>query len=82
MFSDPVLTQTLIPNRYIRFALAPDSSYDPVCFDLNRFNNNDCPIVRIEHESVLMHETIGDVATLFDTFRDLVIAVVALDTHS
>ena len=82
MFSDPVLTQTLVPKGYIRFGLAPNSSYDPICFDLNRFDSDDCPIVRLEHESILMHDTIGDVTTLFDTFRDLVFAVVAVDTHS
>lgn len=82
MFSDPVLTQTLVPNGYIRFALAPNSSYDPICFDLNRFDDDDCPIVRLDHESILMHDTIGDVTTLFHTFRELLNAVLAVGTHS
>ena len=43
MFADPVLNATLIPNGFARFALAPNGCYDPICFDLNRFaNDNAC----------------------------------------
>lgn len=81
MFSDPVLTQTLKPNGYIRFGMAADC-YDPICFDLNRALDGDCPVVQIDHESVLTHGKIGDVVTLFDTFRELVLAVLELDNET
>ncbi len=75
MFCDPVLNATLLPARYVRFALATEC-YDPICFDLNRFKNGDCPVVRIGHESILMHDKIGAYATMFSTFRDLIVAVI------
>jgi hypothetical protein len=75
MFADPVLNATLLPANYVRFALAADC-YDSICFDLNRFNNGDCPVVRIEHESILMCDKIGTCATMFDTFRDLIVWVI------
>jgi hypothetical protein len=75
MFADPVLNNTFLPARYVRFALAVDA-YDPICFDLNRMAHGDCPIVRLEHESILMHDTIGACDTLFATFRECVLAVI------
>ncbi len=76
MTSDPVLENTLGPNGYVRFAMASDC-YDPICFDVNRATNDDCPIVRLNHESILMHDRIGDVSMAFNSFRDLVLAVLA-----
>ena len=78
MTSDPVLQTTLGPKGYVRFAMASDC-YDPICFDVNRTAGDDCPIVRLNHESILMHDRIGDVSTIFDSFRDLVLAVLALE---
>ena len=77
MFTDPVLNETLIPARLARFALGSEN-YDPICFDLNQWDSatNDCPIVRLNHESILMHGELGDVETLFGSFRELVIAVI------
>jgi len=78
MFGDPVLNNTLIPNGFARFALAAND-YAPICFDLNRSVNGDCPIVRLNHESILMHDSIGNVTTVFDAFRGLMQAVLAMD---
>ena len=78
MFADPVLNNTLMPLRLVRFALAPDCCYDPICFDLSDFDGDDCPIVRLEHESILMHDRIGKREVIFDSFRDLVRAVIDL----
>jgi hypothetical protein len=78
MFADPVLNNTLLPLRLVRFALAPDCCYDPVCFDLSNFDGDDCPIVRLEHESILMHDRIDKCEVIFDSFRDLVQAVIDL----
>lgn len=78
MFQDPVLNNTLLPARYIRFALAPDSCYDPICFDLNRMTGDDCPIVQIEHESVLCYDKIGDIQTLYPSLRAMMWHVIKL----
>ena len=78
MFGDHVLNNTLLPGRYVRFAQAANGSYDPICFDLNRMVGGDCPIVRISHESVLMHNEIGIPVTVFPSFRTLVLNVIEL----
>ena len=79
MFADPILNNTLIPNGFARFALAPNECYDPICFDLNRFTNDDCPVVRLNHESIVTHDTIGDVVTVFGSFRELIHGVLAIE---
>lgn len=78
MFADSVVNNALVPNGFARFALAPNGSYDPICFDLNRLANGDCPVVRIDHECVLMRDTIGDATTVFGSFRELVNAVIEI----
>ena len=78
MFADLVLNNTLLPLRLVRFALAPDCCYDPICFDLSNFDGDDCPIVRLEHESILRHDRIDKCEVIFDSFRDLVLAVIDL----
>jgi len=82
MFADPAINNTLLPLRLVRFALAPDCCYDPICFDLSAFVGDDCPIVRLEHESILMHNRIGKRETIFDSFRDLMLTVIDLATAS
>lgn len=75
MFADPVLNNALVPAGYVRFAMAADD-YDPICFDLNRPVGDDCPIIRLEHESILMHDRIGAHSTIFPTLRELMLAVI------
>lgn len=82
MFADPVLNETLFPLRLVRFALAPDCGYDPICFDLSAFDGDDCPIVRLEHESVLMHDRVGKREIMFDSFGDLLRTVIDLGRES
>jgi len=76
MFADPALNKILLPARLVRFALAPNECYDPICFDLTQMIDGDCPIVRLEHESILMHDRIGGREALFGSFRELVEAVI------
>jgi hypothetical protein len=78
MFADPVLNNTLLPLRLVRFALAPDCCYDPICFDLSDFDGDDCPIVRLEHESILTRARVGKRDVLFHSFRELVRTVIDL----
>jgi hypothetical protein len=77
MFADPVLNETLIPARLARFAVGSEN-YDPICFDLNRWNarTEDCPVVRLDHESILMHDELGDAETIYGSFREMLIAVI------
>ncbi|GAB5405954.1 MAG: hypothetical protein Aurels2KO_41850 [Aureliella sp.] len=76
IYADPVLNNSLLSAGLVRFALAPGGCYDPICFDLSRMVRGDCPVVRIDHESVLMHNTVRTVATVFGSFRSLVVDVI------
>jgi hypothetical protein len=76
--ADPTLVDVLFPLRLIPFGKASGSNYDPLCFDLARRRpDGDCPVVQVEHESVLCNDQVGDVWQLFDSFRGLVEAVIA-----
>ena len=68
---DPHLYPTLFRERYVQFAKAESANYDPVCFDLRRKRKDDCPIVRIDHEWVLIHQRVEVVKEIAPSFRDL-----------
>jgi hypothetical protein len=72
MLRDPVLINTLLPARLIPFGKATDVCYDPVCFDLHSRKRDDCPIIQVEHESVLCHDRIGKTWVRYPSFRELV----------
>ena len=55
VFRDRLLSQALLKNGYAQFARPNSGDYDPVCFDFNRpAKNGECPIVRIDHERILL----------------------------
>lgn len=74
MFKDPIMKQILLPACLVRFAVSMD--YDPICFDCNHMQKSDCPVVRVEHESILVHGRIGQRTTLFGSVRELMLAVI------
>lgn len=78
MFADPVMNHTLLPARYARFALAADVCYDAICFDLNRMRDGDCPVVRIEHESVLCFDQVDSIETVFPSCRAMMEHIIEL----
>lgn len=78
MFADPVMNHNLLPARYVRFALAADCCYDAICFDLNRMRDGDCPVVRIEHESVLCFDRIDSMETVFPSCRAMMEHIIEL----
>lgn len=67
---DPHLYPTLFRERFMQFGKG-GTLYDPICFDLRRKKKEDCPIVRIDHESVLIHEKAEVVEEIAPTFRKL-----------
>jgi hypothetical protein len=69
---DKHLFPTLLQNRFVEFGKAAGGSYDPVCFDLSRTTNHDCPVVRIDHESVLIDGKPKIIAEMARTFRAFV----------
>ena len=70
---DPALWETLLPAGYVRFGMGPDMDYDPVCFDIRRERRHrDYRIVKFDHEEILCHGRLKEVAELAPTFRELV----------
>ena len=53
---DKELFPSLFRDRFVQFGRAAGGSYDPMCFGLKRTKDRDCPIVRIDHESVLIDQ--------------------------
>jgi hypothetical protein len=58
IFRDQILSQVLLQHQLVQFARPAGGDYDPVCFDLNRRDaRGECPVVRVDHEAVLMNAT-------------------------
>ncbi|HXV81466.1 MAG TPA: hypothetical protein VEG60_16435 [Candidatus Binatia bacterium] len=72
MMRDPHLYPALLSNRLVEFGKAAGGSYDPICFDLKRTKTGDCPIVRIEHEAVLVNGRATVLNEVAPNFRALV----------
>lgn len=70
---DRHLFPALFKSRYIEFGKAAGGSYDPICFDLKRGRKQDCPLVRIDHESVLIDgepKVVSEIAPSFRAFLE------------
>jgi hypothetical protein len=73
MRKDKYLFETLTANGFVPFGKGPDMDYDPVCFDFRqRRSGGDCRIVKFDHEAILCHGRIREVAELAPNFRSLV----------
>jgi hypothetical protein len=71
IFCDLVLINTLIPAGFVPFGMVSGGGYDPMCFDLNARKHDDCPVIQIDHESVLCHDRIGKSWQRYSSFREL-----------
>src|SRR6185369_9323410 len=83
MFGDAELMNVLLPGGYIPFARPVDGrTYDPICFDNNRMQpDGDCPIVRLDHEDILVLGRLTVMEQLATSFSNLVlIAISAVET--
>ncbi|HVS73173.1 MAG TPA: hypothetical protein VHQ47_18100 [Phycisphaerae bacterium] len=73
---DAGLTKVLFPQGLIPFGHPPKPSYDPICFSTHELRDGDCPILRIEHESVLCRGRIGDVWPIAASFEALMCEII------
>jgi hypothetical protein len=69
---DRGLQEELVPAGYIHFARETSGGYDPICFDTNRGQDGDYPIVQIDHEDILINRTITVIDDLAPSFRSVV----------
>jgi hypothetical protein len=72
VFRDQGLTETLLPAGYLPFARGSGGSYDPVCF-ASIGSDGDAPAVQLDHEAILIGQTISVVRRLAPSFRQLVL---------
>lgn len=77
IFRDKFLHPTLLEKGLIQFGRAARGSYDPICFDLARRVEKDAPIVRVDHEEVLIRERTLILTEIAPTFKDFVEQVIA-----
>lgn len=76
VFSDPILSNVLVPAGFIPFARSTIND-DPICFDLNAISpQSDCPIIQFEHEAILCHSKIGKSWQRWESFREFMTEVI------
>jgi hypothetical protein len=74
---DANLFPVLFSHRLVEFGKAAGGHYDPICFDLNRRRSGDSPIVRVDHEAILMNRRVrvmSEVAPGFRAFAEKAVA--------
>ena len=76
-FADEGLRSVLHADGLIQFGKQAGGGYDPVCFDMKRRRAEDAPIIRVDHEAILMRGRIRVVRELAPSFRDLVDRAIA-----
>jgi len=75
---DPAIWQATIRAGFIQFARSPGGNYDLICFDTTiRRKNRESPIVRIDHEAILIYGRVVVVEDLWPSFGDLLESLLA-----
>jgi hypothetical protein len=75
---DQAFVDVLIPAGFVPFGKATDLNYDPICFDLNSRQADDCPVIQFEHEAILCHGRIGERRQRAASFRELLCETIDL----
>lgn len=58
IFRDSIIFKFTSSKGFLHFARSADGSYDPVCFDIRNRKKREYPVVRLDHESILMSQKI------------------------
>jgi hypothetical protein len=72
IFRDKAIADELLPAGYLQFGNPYEGNYDPVCFDTNKINDNEYPIVQIDHEEILCRSRIRVVKVIAPSFLKLI----------
>jgi hypothetical protein len=81
IFSDGLLSAALLHGGYIQIGNPAGVNYDPICFVPDRGNDDDRPLVRIDHEGILIHDelqVIKKIAPSLSHLMNLVIEATGL----
>ncbi len=77
LYENHELFPPLLSNGYIQFANPDTGDFDPVCFDMNRpVGVYDAPIVRIDHESILIDGQIVITDEIADSFTCFITRII------
>jgi hypothetical protein len=74
IFSDEHMANFLLPRGFVQFGVWQGyKQYDAVCFDTNRsVGSDDHPIVQIDHEAILCHDTLNIITDLAASFEEMI----------
>lgn len=70
-FPDKLLDNVLVSQKYLPFGQPDCGGYDRICFDMNRKRGRDAPIIRIDHEAMLLKGDVRVIETLYPNFLTL-----------
>ena len=71
-FRDATLASVTQRSGFIQVGQPSNPSYDPVCFDLRaRTKTGEAPLVRLDHEDILIDGRVKILAKLHDSFSSL-----------
>jgi len=69
---DPVLSSVTRRSGFLQIGRPASGSYDPICFDLrSRSKTGEAAVVRLDHEEILTADSIRIIATVADSFLEL-----------
>lgn len=72
VFKDATLASVTQRSGFVQIGQPATLSYDPICFDLRaRTKNGEAPLVRLDHEAILINNSIEILARLHDSFLAL-----------
>jgi hypothetical protein len=79
-FRDPTISEMSLTEGYVQFA-RPAHSYDPICFDTAKpAHNREFPIVRLDHEEMLVRGRIKVAEALSRSFAAMAQSMTAEPT--
>ena len=68
VFADEGIFPLLHRHGLLQFGLPQEANYDPVCFNTQDRNHGDAPIVRLDHEEILLRSRIRVVQHIAPSF--------------
>jgi hypothetical protein len=76
-FSDAGLYPTMHKNGFLQFGMTYTGDYDPMCFDMKQEHRGDAPIVRLDHEEILINDRIRVVEKVAPSFSEFMRAAIS-----
>jgi hypothetical protein len=72
---DPVLSSVSRRSGFLQIGRPASGAYDPICFDLrSRSKTGEAAIVRLDHEAILIGNSIRILAKAADSFLELLVS--------